>query len=231
MKETGRPMLRSSTDDGDAVAAKLEKLHQALRTGAPRARCLRRWSEFVRERDAHRCVDCHSPTHLSAHHICRKSFLATAQFETGNGITLCRECHRVVHQGFNRRPDLAQPVDAQGGEKLSLMERLYSILLDDAVARGMLRDDLYYLGDEVLGSFKIMQGYSPATFFPGTRLEQAYLILAETERNIGLAIAKANGFTLPDQPLLPGGMVLVFDGSGGLPTRQLVVRGYTPRST
>jgi hypothetical protein len=90
-------------------------------------------------------VDCHSRERLSAHHICRKSFLAEAQFQTGNGITLCSTCHREMHQGFNARPDLSVPVDAQGGEKLAAMERLYSILTDDAVERGLMREDFYFL--------------------------------------------------------------------------------------
>jgi 5-methylcytosine-specific restriction endonuclease McrA len=110
--------------DISAIEAKLVKLQAALSRDLPRERRLRRWSEFIRERDGHRCVDCHSRRRLSAHHICRKSFLAEPQFETGNGITLCSTCHREAHRGFNARPDLSLPVDAQGGEKLAAMERL-----------------------------------------------------------------------------------------------------------
>ena len=90
--------------DISAIEAKLVKLQAALSADLPRERRLRRWSEFIRERDGHRCVDCHSRRRLSAHHICRKSFLAEPQFETGNGITLCSACHREVHRGFNARP-------------------------------------------------------------------------------------------------------------------------------
>jgi hypothetical protein len=90
--------------DISAIEAKLVKLQAALSGDVPRERRLRRWSEFIRERDGHRCVDCHSRRRLSAHHICRKSFLAEPQFETGNGITLCGACHQEVHRGFNARP-------------------------------------------------------------------------------------------------------------------------------
>jgi len=121
------------------------------------------------------------------------------------------------------------PVDGQGGEKLSLMERFYSILLDDAVERGLLRNDFYFLGDEALDSFKRMQGYEHSTDFPGTRLEQAYLILAEPERHVRNAIAEANGFTFGDQPQLPGGFVL-FWGDGQEPGDRAVIRRYRPRS-
>jgi hypothetical protein len=216
--------------DISAIEAKLVKLQAALSGDLPRERRLRRWSEFIRERDGHRCVDCHSRRRLSAHHICRKSFLAEPQFETGNGITLCSACHREVHRGFNARPDLSLPVDAQGGEKLAAMERLYSILTDDAVERGLMRDDFYFLSDELLASFKRMQGYGPATYFPGSRIEQAYLILAEGELGMRRAMAEANGVPMANQPLLPGGLYLVRSESAGQPRQSIIVQTYAPRS-
>jgi hypothetical protein len=216
--------------DISAIEAKLAKLQAALSGDLPRDRRLRRWSEFIRERDGHRCVDCHSRRRLSAHHICRKSFLAEPQFETGNGITLCSACHREVHRGFNARPDLSLPVDAQGGEKLAAMERLYSILTDDAVERGLMRDDFYFLSDELLASFKRMQGYDPATYFPGSRIEQAYLILAEGELGMRRAMAEANGVPMTNQPLLPGGLYLVRPESAGQPRHSIIVQTYVPRS-
>lgn len=174
-------------------------------------------------------MDCHSPSRLSAHHICRKSLLMAAQFQTGNGITLCGSCHREVHQGFNARPDLEQPVDSQGGEKLYRMERLYSILTDDAVERGLMRKEFYFLSDEVLTCFKRMQGYGPETYFPGACIEQAYLILAECERGIRNSIAEANDVPAPDRPLLPGGLYLIFSEEDGRLRRGVVVQRYAPR--
>lgn len=220
----------SDAPDLAAIAANLAKLRIALAGGSSREQCLRRWSVFIRERDGHRCVDCHSRERLSAHHICRKSFLAEAQFQTGNGITLCHTCHSEVHQGFNARPDLSIPVDAQGGEKLAGMERLYSILTDDAVERGLMREDFYFLSDELLASFKQMQGYESTTFFPGSRIEQAYLILAECELNTRRAMAEANGMPMTDQPLLPGGVYLVLPKRDGQPHKSIVVQTYVPRS-
>jgi hypothetical protein len=212
-----------------ALDAALRRCHHAVTDGLPRTRCLRRWSEFIRLRDGQRCVDCHSSERLSAHHICRKTFFEQAQFETGNGITLCHDCHRGAHRGFNGRPDLAMPADAQGGEKLATIERFYSILLDDAIERGLLREDYYFLSDAVLGSFKRMQGYDTATVFPGSRLEQAYLIVAEPERQLRNAIAQANGFTLGNGPLLPGGAAIIWDHGEGTADVK-IFRGYSTRS-
>jgi hypothetical protein len=218
----------NSVPDVAAIEAALANLNDPVGAGLSRSRCLRRWSEFIRLRDGHRCVDCHSPKHLSAHHISRKSFFAQAQFYTGNGLTLCRACHREAHRGFNGRPDLNLPIDAEGGEKLPLMERFYSILLDDAIERRLLCEDFYFLGDEVLSAFKKMQGYQSSDF-PGSPLEQAYLILAETEQPLRNAIAEANGFTLGDQPMLPGSVALVL-GDGRQSGDRITIRRYRPRS-
>lgn len=209
---------------------KLERLRDGLDRGLRRGRCLRLWSEFIRERDGHRCVDCHSREHLSAHHICRKTFLSAAEFHTGNGITLCRECHGEAHRGFNARPDLSLPVDAQGGEKLHSAERFFSILTDDAVERGLMRDDFYFLSDNVLASLKHIQGYDPTTYFPGSRIEQAYLILAECELGMRRAMAEAGGIPMTSEPLLPGGLYLVFPKRSNETRKTMIVRTYVPRS-
>lgn len=216
--------------DVAAIEAALVKLENAVAAGRTRSQCLRRWSEFIRLRDGHRCVDCHEINTLAAHHIARKTFFNVAQYETGNGITLCRECHKEPHCGFNRKPDLSLPVDAQGGEKLPLMERYYSILLDDAIGRTVLREDFYFISDKVLGSFKEMQGYDVTKVFPGSRLEQAYLIIAETECQVRNALASANGFEFGDEPMLPGGIAIFWDDDGGPGTRTNV-KCYQPRSS
>lgn len=198
-----------------AIQAKLERLAQAIAFGLNRARCLRRWSEFVRERDGNRCVDCHSTRNLSAHHICRKVFLPEAEYQTGNGITLCRECHREVHAGFNRRPDLLEPMDAQGGEKLRYIERLYCILDQDAVERGLLRPGFYDLDEQVLAKFKLFQGFAADAPFPGPAVRQAYLIWAQTSLEVRRALAEKNGVPMTDQPILPGEAYVVWENETG----------------
>jgi hypothetical protein len=136
--------------------------------------------------------------------------LKAARFDTGNGITLCNDCHREAHSGFNGSPDLSLPMDAEGGEKLEIMERLYSILATDAKERGTLCDDFYFISDDVLGRFKMFQGFDYFTPFPGCRLEQAFLIWAQCSLNTRQAIASANGFDLPRDPLMPGTAFIIF---------------------
>lgn len=136
--------------------------------------------------------------------------MVDARYETGNGITLCSRCHREAHAGFNGRPDLNQPMDAEGGEKIELMMDLYGTLMSDAAERGILRDDYYFLSDNVLGRFKMFQGYDPYTPFPGTRLEQAYSIWRQTPKGMRDAILQANGIEPFDGPLPPGEAYIVF---------------------
>lgn len=193
------------------IEAAFTRLSQVIVGGQPYGQCLRRWSEFIRERDDHRCVDCHSRRNLAAHHICRKTFLPEAQYQTGNGITLCRRCHRDVHHGFNNRPDLSLPMDAQGGEKLDHMARLYCILAEDAQERRIMSDDFYYLSDMVLARFKLFQGFDPATPFPGPRVQQAYLIWAQSGMHTRRALVEAMGLPMTDQPILPGEAYIVFE--------------------
>ncbi len=204
------------------IEAKLARLNQAIAVGLNRTRCLRSWSEFIRERDGHRCVDCHTTRNLSAHHICRKAFLPEAEYETGNGITLCRECHKQVHRGFNGRPDLLEPMDAQGGEKLEVMERLYCILDQDAVERGLIDTNFYDMCDQVLAKFKLFQGFAPDTSFPGPPVRQAYLIWAQTSLRMRRALAEADGFPMTDQPILPGEAYVVFGTDAGRQTTMIL---------
>jgi hypothetical protein len=220
---------KSSSDNVRKIEKRLDRLHAALAKDRSKKYCIHLWSKFIKERDDYRCINCKSKINISAHHICRKSFLGNAQFQTGNGITLCSKCHKLIHRGFNRRPDLSLPVDAQNGEKLSCMGRLYSILTDDAVNRGLIREDFYFLTNELLEFYKRMQGLESGVNFPGLPIEQAFLILSETEFPLRQAIAKANGVNIPSLPLFPGGLCLVFEKDGY--TEENIVRTYKPRST
>lgn len=186
------------------------RLHRASENRHSHQRQLRLWSEFIRTRDGHRCVDCHATTRLAAHHICRKSFLPDAQFLTGNGITLCPGCHREMHAGFNGRPDMTLPMDAQGGEKIDAMERLYYILLTDATERGLTDSRYYFLNEKVLSYFKELQGFKRTIEFPGSPLEQAYMIWRQSPGLVVQALTRANGISFPEGPILPG-LTIVFD--------------------
>lgn len=203
--------MRAETVSLARLDSMLAALHAAIASEVPRSRCLRRWSEFVRLRDGYTCVCCKGQKRLAAHHILRKSLVQAAQYEPGNGITLCSSCHREAHRGFNGRADLALPFDWQGGEKLPLMERLYALLLADAQDRGLLREDFYHLGSRTLGTLRVMQGRNPADGFTGTSLEEAVAILSGSDLHVASAIAEANGLDLSLSLQLPGGARLYWN--------------------
>ncbi|MDP3543711.1 MAG: hypothetical protein Q8T11_14680 [Elusimicrobiota bacterium] len=172
--------------------------------GSSRKTCLANWSRLIRARDANRCVLCEGRTKLSAHHICRKSFLPQAQFQTGNGITLCQACHKGIHQGFNQAPDMSLPMDSEGGEKIDTMVSLFGALAIDAHRRNLIDDDLYYLSDAVLSTFKQFQEMHPQAVIPGFRIEQAFQIWRLCSISMFNAVLVANDIPLCTRPPLMG---------------------------
>jgi hypothetical protein len=199
--------------DMASAEAALAKLHQAVSFGRSAPHCLRLWSRFIRIRDGEECVVCSGRTGLTAHHIVRKSFMEEARFQTGNGITLCGDCHREPHRVFNRRPNLQLPMDAQGGENIELLFSYYCTLADDATSRGLLhRDDFYFFSDQFLAKFKLFQSIEWDVPIPGTRLEQAALIWRQTPRCTMNAILEANGFPpVPRNFIQTGSSAVLYD--------------------
>ncbi|MGN6739115.1 HNH endonuclease [Dyella sp.] len=118
---------------------------------------LRQWSRFIRERDLYRCVCCDSEDGIQAHHIVRKTLYPWGATETGNGITLCSECHRRVHEKSNGRPDLSAPLsEADDQDEWAF---LFGLAFDDAQRRGLDQDHFYFLPDHMLKFFVNIQGY------------------------------------------------------------------------
>lgn len=190
----------------DEIELSQQKLVNAVMGERSDRYCRRLWSEFIRTRDGNRCVVCHGTKQLAAHHIVRKSFFPQARLQRGNGITLCADCHKRPHEGFNGKPNTQQPMDAEGGDNNDLITEYFGLLLNDATERGMLRDDFYFIHARVLQSFKELQGLKPHLKFPGTPLEEAYLIWRQTPPGLLNALLEANGLSRgPDDYIqLPG---------------------------
>lgn len=143
----------------DALIGLKLKLNNAIENKRSAKRCLTLWSHFIRTRDAHRCVNCESTHRIQAHHIFRKVVYPYGWFELGNGITLCRDCHRMPHAISNKRPNLAEPINAKGGDDQDEISYLYGTLLDDAEKRGLNHDEFYYIHNKMLQFFVAVQGY------------------------------------------------------------------------
>lgn len=140
------------------LEASLRAFEHAYVCQRSRTTCLRLWSRFVRTRDGHRCVLCQSNRHVNAHHIVRKCVIPIAEFDTGNGISLCRECHRATHAVWNGRPRPNEPLNARDGDDQDVMVDLFHSLHKSAELRGLDADRYYRLSDAVLNLFKSYQG-------------------------------------------------------------------------
>jgi len=200
----------------------LNKLKKAVATKKSNTYCLQLWSKFIRKRDAGRCVLCHSRKSLSAHHIIRKSFWNHLKFQTGNGITLCKVCHKEPHANFNRKPNLELPMDEEGGEKIDLFTGFLGALITDSKIRNIPHQEYYNFDNHSLSVFKEIQGISEVASFPGSKLEQAYQIWNQTPRGMLDAMLKSAGVTLPED-YIQDEMITMFksdtlkndDGSNG----------------
>jgi hypothetical protein len=62
------------------------------------AASVRRWRNEVIARDGHRCTSCGSTSELHAHHLEGWADRPELRIMVNNGITLCGDCHRDLHQ-------------------------------------------------------------------------------------------------------------------------------------
>lgn len=66
------------------------------------------WIKFrktVLDRDNHQCQHCGSYRNLHVHHIKPWGSFPQDRFDTGNCITLCKDCHLSVHGKLRRDSD------------------------------------------------------------------------------------------------------------------------------
>ena len=111
---------------------------------------------------------------------------------TGNGMTLCRKCHRHAHEGYNGRPDVSLPMDAQGGEKIELLAELYGVLAEAAKA-GLHQDArFYHLSEQVLSKFKLLQGFGAFDEFAGLPVRRAASIWNAPQTDLMRTVVEAN---------------------------------------
>ena len=54
------------------------------------------WRKAVIERDKGVCRRCHATSNLHVHHIYRFNDKPHLRWDVGNGITLCKDCHKMV---------------------------------------------------------------------------------------------------------------------------------------
>ncbi|AZE77519.1 hypothetical protein C4J99_1720 [Pseudomonas synxantha] len=149
---------RVSVIDKEKLIRLRDRLYRAIDNNRSDRWCLALWSRFIRARDT-QCVVCNSDDRVQAHHIFRRTLLSQARYELGNGITLCYECHKVAHEGFNGRPDMTLPIGAQGGDDQDEIAFYYRKLLESSEALDLEHDEFFTLSDGMLRFFVRVQGY------------------------------------------------------------------------
>lgn len=147
--------------DDSEIIRRRAALERAIARGRSAGWLIRLWSRFVKTRDGDRCLNCGVTEGIQAHHVMRRTLVPFAALELGNGISLCRACHRLVHARFNGRPDPALPMGAVQGDDQDEWSFLFGLLMDDATKRGLAHDELYYLSDAALRFSLAYQGYEP----------------------------------------------------------------------
>lgn len=58
------------------------------------------WAYKVKKRDGFKCVICGSDEDIQAHHIIPVFFSEEHKYDIGNGVTLCKKCHKAVHGSY-----------------------------------------------------------------------------------------------------------------------------------
>lgn len=61
---------------------------------------LNRWANDVKKRDGFKCVVCGETEGIEAHHIIPVWFSDELKYDIGNGVTLCKKHHDMVHTSY-----------------------------------------------------------------------------------------------------------------------------------
>ena len=71
--------------------------HKALENSRIRySKEYHRWSRAIKRRDKHTCQECGSKENLISHHIKGFAKYPELRYEISNGLTLCRDCHKLT---------------------------------------------------------------------------------------------------------------------------------------
>ena len=95
--------LNLATKSTHSISVRVFWNERTVRQTTPKERL---WRAQVLERDGHRCKVCGSQNNLQAHHIIPWSATCDGdelRHDINNGITLCRDCHLMAHEGNWKR--------------------------------------------------------------------------------------------------------------------------------
>ncbi len=154
------------------------------------------WSSLIKYRDGYKCLRCGSKKQLESHHIFRKCFIVEAMFDSGNGITLCRMCHREMHKIFNRRPASVNFMNAEGGDDADFITENLFLLIRRAKERGIPLVRYYNFGEEILKKSEYFQGVELGRVPNGSPIERMFYIWRQCPPKVFGSVMNANGLSL-----------------------------------
>jgi hypothetical protein len=118
--------------------------------------------------------------------------LPQAQFQTGNGITLCSGCHADIHSIWNGRPLPCEPLNCRGGDDIDTVADLFYALEQDGIERGISEERFYYLSDEVLDGFQAWQGFDTIGRLQRSRISEAHEVWQQAHAGFYRRVVEAS---------------------------------------
>lgn len=180
----------------DRLDSMLQNLDSSVQKNDNSSKSLSIWAAFVKYRDGYKCLRCGNKKQLESHHIFRKCFMPEAMFDPGNGITLCKLCHREMHRVFNRRPSSSNFMNAEGGDDADIITENLYILLKEAKINEIDLDKYYGFSEEVLIKSEHFQGVELARIPDGSRIEQMFYIWRQCPPKLFRSVAERNGVSI-----------------------------------
>jgi hypothetical protein len=190
----------------------LERLNSCLTKSINIHSKVKIWGNFIKFRDGYQCLKCFSKDRLEAHHIFRRCFQPQAELYAGNGITLCKTCHKQIHAKFNRRPRTDSIMNDQGGDDPDYITENFFYLIREAKKKNIFLNRYYFIGDDLMKRSQYFQGINIDSESKEPLIAQAFWLWRQCPPKMYKAVMAANGCSL--EPPFDEGLTITLKDDG-----------------